>query len=94
MLSHSDVSANVQRALYKDQITGVVQSSSAKYGKERVASSGLTHNGTASKKINDADLNDRLVDSPKTRSYVPLLSKKLKSKNSGSTQDVRAAIDH
>lgn len=87
MLSQSDVVGNVQRAMYKDQINGVVQSSSAKYGKNRVAS-GLTNGGSVggNKKITDAELNDRLVESsPKTRSYVPLLSKKLKSKNSGST---------
>ena len=39
------------------------------------------------------DFNDRLIESPKARSYVPLLSKKLKSKNSGSTQNVHAAIE-
>ena len=35
------------------------------------------------------DINDRLIESPKTRSYVPLLSKKLKSKNAhGSSENV------
>ena len=38
------------------------------------------------------DLNDRLIDSPKQRKYVPLLSKKLKKTNHGSSENVIATV--
>ena len=38
------------------------------------------------------DLNDRLIESPKQRQYVPLLSKKLKKTNHGSSENVIATV--
>ena len=45
--------------------------------------------------VTSEDINDRLLESPKTRSYVPLLSKKLKKTGHGSTENViQAAHAH
>ena len=38
----------------------------------------------------EVDLNDRMVDSPKQRKYVPLLSKKLNKTGHGSSENVIA----
>jgi len=40
----------------------------------------------------EESLNDRLADSPNNRSYVPLLSKKLKKTNHGSSENVIRTI--
>lgn len=42
----------------------------------------------------EESLNDRLADSPKNRSYVPLLSKKLKKTNHGSSENVIRTIQN
>ena len=44
-------------------------------------------NGMLQAQTSGEDLNDRLIESPKTRSYVPLLSKKANKTTHGS-------IDH
>lgn len=42
--------------------------------------------------VTPEDINDRMLDSPKSRSYVPLLSKKLKKNGHGSTENVMQAV--
>jgi len=42
--------------------------------------------------VTSDDINDRMLESPKTRSYVPLLSKKLKKTGHGSSENVIAVM--